>query len=384
MSRGRLGAAVALLLPAALTFSGGTPAPDALKADPGAAAASWSWTLPRSFPPPRVPADNPMSAAKVELGRALFYDRRLSRSGEMSCATCHRPELAFSDGRPRAVGITGELHPRSAPSLAGVAYAATLNWDDPAPASLERQLLTPLLGHEPIEMGNERSSELIGRLRSDLVLGWQFAAAFPGEEEPLHLENLARAIAAFERTLISGNSAFDRWAYGGEEQALSPGARRGLALFHSARVGCGDCHGRFTFSGPIVYQDSRDAEGLFYNTGLYDLDGKYPAENPGLARHTLDVRDDGRFRPPTLRNVAVTAPYMHDGSLPTLEAVIRHYESGGRSHPGKDSRMHAFVLTEPEREDLTAFLESLTDEEFLTDPRFGPPDLRPPVSRSPD
>lgn len=379
MTRGRLGA-FALLLALVLAFSGAAQ-PDS---DSGTAEAAWSWNLPPSFPPPRVPADNPMSAAKVELGRALFYDRRLSGNGEMSCATCHRPELAFSDGRPRAVGITGEQHPRSAPSLAGVAYAATLNWDDPAPASLERQLLTPLLGHEPIEMGNERSSELIDRLRSDLVLGWQFAAAFPGEEQPLRLDNLARAIAAFERTLVSGRSAFDRWAYGGDEQALSPTARRGLALFHSARVGCGECHGRFTFSGPIVYQESRDAEGLFYNTGLYDLNGKYPAENPGLARHTLDARDDGRFRVPTLRNAAVTAPYMHDGSLPTLEAVIRHYESGGRGHPGRDSRVRAFSLSDAERADLIAFLESLTDSEFLAAPRFGPPGLKPRASRSPD
>ena len=371
MSLGRALAALFLLLgPLALPSGAGD--------DGHPAGDSWDWRLPPSFPPPRVPADNPMSAAKVELGRTLFYDRRLSANGEMSCATCHRPELAFSDGRPRAVGSTGELHARSAPSLAGVAYNATLNWDDPAPAALERQLLTPLLGHEPIEMGNHRSADLLDRLRSDLPLGWRFAAAFPGEPEPLNLENLARAIAAFERTLISGHSAFDRWAYGGEEDALSPAARRGLALFHSSRSGCGECHGRFTFSGPIVYQGSRDAgseaRGLFYNTGLYNLDGRYPADNPGLARHTLDRRDDGRFRVPTLRNVAVTAPYMHDGSLPTLDAVIRHYEKGGARHPEQDERVRPFQLSDQERLDLIAFLESLTDGDFLTDPRFGPPE----------
>lgn len=361
-----------ILLLAPLQLAGGAAEPPAPKPSE-----AWTWRLPPSFPPPRVPADNPMSAAKVELGRALFYDRRLSATGDMSCATCHRPELAFSDGRPRAVGITGERHPRSAPSLAGVAYAATLNWDDPAPASLERQLLTPLLGHDPIEMGNERSAQLIERLRQDLPLGWRFAAAFPGEAEPLTIDNLARAIAAFERTLISGSSAYDRWAYGGDETALSPEARRGLALFHSARVGCGECHGRFTFSGPIAYQGSRDPDpaspGLFYNTGLYNQDGRYPAENPGLARHTLDRRDDGRFRVPTLRNIAVTAPYMHDGSLPDLEAVIRHYETGGRRHPAQDERVRRFRLSGEERQDLIAFLESLTDEAFLADPRLRAP-----------
>ncbi len=181
-----------------------------------------------------------------------------------------------------------------------------------------------------------------------------------------------KAIASFERTLISGHSAFDRWAYGGEPSALSPAARRGLALFYSARVGCGECHARFTFSGPIVYQGSRDAIGLFYNTGLYDLDGKYPADNPGLARHSGEGRDDGRFRVPSLRNAAVTAPYMHDGSLPTLAAVVDHYRQGGKHHPNQDERVRAFALSETERDDLIAFLESLTDEEFLRDPRFGP------------
>lgn len=370
MSGGRLfaGGLVFLLLPLVLGGIAGAAASGG-PAGPGTGK-DWAWNLPPSFPPPRVPPDNPMTAAKVELGRILFYDRRLSASGEMSCATCHRPELAFSDGRPRAVGVTGEQHPRSAPSLAGVAYAATLNWDDPAPASLERQLLTPLLGHEPIEMGNEGSAQMLDRLRSDLVLGWRFAAAFPADDPPMTLENLARAIAAFERTLISGRSAYDRWAYGGEEQALSPAARRGLALFHSARVGCGECHGRFTFSGPIAYQGSRDVAGLFYNTGLY---ARYPASNRGLARHTLDPRDEGRFRVPSLRNVAVTAPYMHDGSLPSLEAVIGFYQSGGRHHPGQDGRVRPFALSEEERRDLLAFLDSLTDPEFLADPGFGPP-----------
>jgi len=336
-----------------------------------AAAPDWSWQLPPSFPPPLVPEDNPMSALKVELGRSLFYDQRLSASGEMSCATCHRPEQAFTDGRPRAVGITGEEHPRGAMSLANVAYNVSLTWDDPAPASLERQLLTPLLGHEPIEMGNERSAELISRLRGDLVLGWRFAAAFPGEAEPLRIENLARAIAAFERTLISGRSAYDRWAYGGEEEALTPAARRGLALFFSSRLACGECHERFTFSGPIEHQGGKRHEPAFHNTGLdRSLD---KAGNRGLARHTLEPGDEGRFRAPTLRNIAVTAPYMHDGSLPTLEAVIAHYASGGQKNPNKSELLHGFTLSAEEQRDLIAFLESLTDEAFLSDPRFGPP-----------
>jgi cytochrome c peroxidase len=341
-----LGGAAFLIAIAAAVALAAKPAPVPAAPVP-AAPPEWTWNLPPGFPPPRVPADNPMSVAKVELGRLLFYDTRLSANGAMSCASCHRPELAFSDGRPRPFGITGEPHPRSAPSLAGVAYGASLGWIDPAPASLEHQMLDPLFGHQPVELGNHRSSDLVGRLRGDLVLGWRFAAAFPGEAEALTIENLARAIAAFERTLISGRSDFDRWAYGGDEQALSPEARHGLALFHSARLGCGDCHARFTFSGPIAYQDSRDAEPLFYDTGF---------AAPG-----------GGFRVPTLRNVAVTAPYMHDGRLQTLEAVIDHYQVA------KAPELRQFKLDEQERRDLLAFLESLTDPEFLSDPRFGPP-----------
>lgn len=349
--------APALLAPALLAPAAPAAAPE----DP------FEWKLPPAFPRPRVPADNPMSRAKVELGRALFFDRRLSASGEMSCATCHRPELAFSDGRPRAVGLHGDLHPRGAPSLFGVAYQASLGWDDPAPASLEKQLLTPLFGHDPIEMGNERSEHLLERLRQDPWLRLRFAAVFPEDAESLTLENLARAIAAFERTLISGGSAYDRWAYGGEPDALSPAARRGLALFYSRRLACGECHERFTLSGRIVHEGGRETEAVFYNTGLTTT------PTSGLGRHTLDPNDRGKFRPPTLRNVALTAPYMHDGRFATLGEVIDHYARGGETLPQRDERVRGFSLSEEERQDLLSFLESLTDFTALNDPRFLPP-----------
>lgn len=353
--------AAALLLGAALLVA----------ADPAGHPVSgetpFAWQLPPAFPPPRVPADNPMTAVKVALGRALFYDRRLSANGEMSCATCHRPELAFTDGRPRALGTRGDLHARGTPTLAGVAYQITLGWDDPAPASLERQLLTPLFGHDPIEMGNGRSEDLLARLRRDPWLRLRFAAAFPEASEPLTLENLARAIAAFERTLISGRSAYDRWAYGGEEGALSPAARRGLALFYSSRLACGECHERFTLSGRIAHEGSRVPAPVFYNIGLRtNVDS-------GLSRHTGKTADGGKFRPPTLRNIAITAPYMHDGRFATLDEVIDHYAQGGEGSPQRDERIRGFVLSAAERSDLLRFLESLTDESFLADPRFLPP-----------
>jgi cytochrome c peroxidase len=348
---------------------------------------SYVWRLPAGFPLPLVPADNPMSDAKVELGRALFFDRRLSVDGSMSCASCHQPEKAFTDGRPRSIGATGEVHPRGAPSLANVAYSATLTWDDPFQVELEEQLLTPIFGHDPIELGMARSETLLAILRADLETRWRFAAAFPEDEQPITLSNLAKAIAAFERTLISGNAPFDRSWYQGDSQALSEPARLGMKLFFSRRLSCSECHARVTFSGPIVHQGAEKADATFHNNGLYNLGsaGSYPPDNPGLSRFTDKVADRGRFRAPTLRNIAVTAPYMHDGSIATLDEVIAHYETGGRTiasgpnqgigrdNPNKSPLVRGFSLTAEERRALIAFLESLTDEEFLREPRFADP-----------
>ncbi|MEM8996981.1 MAG: MbnH family di-heme enzyme [Acidobacteriota bacterium] len=333
------------------------------------------WRLPEGYPPPRVPADNPMSEPKVELGRRLFYDTRLSRDGTVSCATCHAQALAFTDGQARSIGVTGELHPKSAMSLANVGYAVSLTWDDARVVELEEQLLTPLFGHEPVEMGLDGPPDLEARLAGDSALELQFESAFP-EAPTVSTENAAKALAAFQRTLISGDSAFDRYLYGQREGALGPSARRGMRLFFSSRLGCSECHGRFLFQGPVHFDGSLDHKPEFHNTGLYDLgDGRYPAENPGLVRHTDEAADRGRFKTPSLRNVAVTAPYMHDGSILTLEAVLEHYAAGGRAplNPYKSPALTGFTLGCQERDDLVAFLRALTDERFLGDPRFAPP-----------
>ena len=336
---------------------------------------AYAWRLPNGFPAPRVPDDNKMSELKVELGRRLFYDTRLSRDGTMSCATCHGQALAFSDGRARSIGVTGELHPKSSMSLANVAYAPTLTWDDPKMVSLEEQLLTPLFGHEPVEMGLRGPSQLRERLSGDWQLELHFKAAFP-ENPVISASNAAKAIAAFERTLISGDSAFDRYLYGDEPTALDASARRGMRLFFSNRLGCSECHGRFIFAGAVHFEGSRDHGPQFHNTGLYDLgEGRYPDENPGLVRHTGEAADRGRFKTPSLRNVELTAPYMHDGSILTLEAVIAHYEAGGRApgNPFKSPAMTGFHLSCDERQDLLAFLRSLTDLSFVQDERFAAP-----------
>lgn len=347
--------------------------------------ARFEWQLPHGFPEPWVPADNPMTEAKVTLGRALFYDPRLSIDGEMSCATCHQQERAFTDGRARAVGATGEIHPRSSMSLANVGYNLTLTWADPRLERLEEQLLTPLFGHEPVEMGLRHSRPLLDTLAADWWTALLFREAFPGEKEPVTLDNLAKAIAAFERTLISGDSPFDRFFYQDQSDALSPAAQRGMRLFFSRRLGCAECHGRFTFSGPIRHVGSKNLAKIFHNTGLYNLDGDGAYPDSGIQRWTREPGDMGHFRAPTLRNIARTAPYMHDGSISTLEEVIGHYAAGGRridkgayagdgrASPLKSELLSGFEINAQDRAALLAFLDSLTDETFLQDPRFADP-----------
>lgn len=351
----------------------------------------WTWDLPEGYPVPSVPDDNPMSDAKVELGRHLFHDRRLSIDGTYACASCHRPELAFTDGRALARGVTGELHPRSTPTLTNVAYRPSLQWADPDLTELEDQIRGPLFGHRPVELGMAgREEELLRELRDEPVYRRLVVAAFPevSEEGPgLSMDRMARALAAFQRTLISTGSTWDRWTFGGESDALSASARRGLELFESPRLGCSQCHGGVSFAGPQNRAGSPPVEPRFFNVGLYDLDGHgaYPRVDTGLHRKTGRPEDMGRFRVPTLRNVALTAPYMHDGSLPTLDAVLEHYAAGGRVirsglHAGdgrasrlKDPRLEGFSLSPDERRDVIAFLESLTDPEFVADPRFSDP-----------
>lgn len=340
----------------------------------------WEWNLPPGFPLPHVPPDNPMTVEKVELGRHLFYDPRLSGNQTQSCGSCHQQALAFTDGLGRAVGSTGELHPRGSMGLANVAYASTLNWAQPLHVTLEQQALGPLLGTFPIvELGMEgREQELLARLRSDPLYVRLFAEAFPDAQDPFTLTHLTRALASFQRSLISCNSPYDRAVHRNEPDALSEAARRGMALFFSERLECFHCHEGFNFSAATRTSRSPSIVQAFFNTGLYDVDGAgaYPAHNTGLHEITGDPRDMGRFKPPSLRNVAVTAPYMHDGSLETLEEVLRvHYAAGGRhpQSPLKNGFMVGFELTPQELDDVIAFLHSLTDTGFLSDPAHADP-----------
>lgn len=334
-------------------------------------AGEYAWSLPQHFPRPQVPASNPMRDATVELGRHLFYDPRLSRTGELACAGCHRQELAFTDGLARSRGVTGELTARGSMSLANVAYASRLTWANPLVRTLEHQATLPLFGEAPVEMGlGGHEARVLAALQAEPRYPALFAAAWP-EDGEISLARAIEAIAAFERTLISATSPYDRYV-AGEHTALSSAARRGMALFFSERTECFHCHGGFNFSDAVDHTGLAAPEVAFHNTALYD---PYPPGNRGVAEITGDPADSGRFRAPTLRNIAVTAPYMHDGSLPTLDAVIDHYAAGGRAPENSDKSpfMVGFVLTDDERADLLAFLHSLTDEAFLTDPRHADP-----------
>jgi cytochrome c peroxidase len=353
------------------------------------AQSSFHWDLPKPFPLPSVPADNPMSVAKVELGRRLFYDQRMSVNGRESCASCHKQQLAFTDGRAQAEGSTGQLHPRSSMSLANVAYNPSLTWDDPAMRRLEEQALIPILGTEPVELGLKGSeARFLSDLRRDPIYQPLFREAFGGDAELYTMNNVAKALAAFERTIISVRSPYDRYRFDGDTNALSDAAKRGEILFFSGeRTACFQCHGGWNFNGAVVYAGGNIPEPPFRNTGLYNIAGafSYPQPNTGLYRHTGRIEDVGKFRIPTLRNIAVTAPYMHDGSVETLEDAIDHYAAGGRTiangsnagvgrdNRNKASNVQGFTLTPAEKKDLIAFLESLTDPEFLNDPRFANP-----------
>jgi len=340
--------------------------------------------LPLGFPAYRVPEHNPMSAAKVELGRHLFYDPALSGNGTQSCASCHHQDKAFSDGRVLAEGSTGQAHPRNSQGLTNVAYNATLTWANPTLVELETQALVPLFGDDPVELGAR--DDVLDAIESDPRYHDLIEQAYP-RAQALDWDHVTGALSSFTRTLVSGDSPFDRFTYQGQDDALSPSERRGLELFFSERLECHHCHGGFNFSESTTFEGTAFGAAVFHNTGLYNVDGEggYPADNPGLYGITGDPADIGHFRPPSLRNVAVTAPYMHDGSMDTLDEVVRHYERGGRliedgphAGDGRDSPLKSglvpgFTLTDAERQDLIAFLMSLTDESFLTDPALSDP-----------
>lgn len=363
--------------------------------DAASAPQEWVWDVPDTVPLPRIPEDNPMTLEKVELGRFLFYDKQLSGNQTQSCGSCHEQELAFTDGLAQAEGSTGQIHPRSSMSIANVAYAASLTWANEVMVRLEKQALVPMFGEDPVELGlANMEDELLRRMRDDPRYPDMFADAFPDDGDPITLDSITKALAAFQRSVVSFSSKVDRWQ-GGDRTALNDSEQRGMALFFGGANAAGvedafecfHCHGGFLFS------QSSDDEGqvfdqkFFMNNGLYNLDddGSYPVGNEGLYDMTGLPEDKGRFKPPSLRNIALTAPYMHDGSIETLEEVLDHYARGGRLiesgpnagdgmlNPNKSSLLNGFAMTEQEKADIIAFLHALTDEDLLTNPAYSDP-----------
>jgi len=349
---------------------------------------AWKWDLPPGFPTPRVPADNPMTVDKVELGRHLFYDTRLSIDGTYSCATCHDQAVAFTDRKAQAKGVTGHITPRGSMSLANVAYSPVLTWANPSIRSLEAQALIPMFGEDPVEMGlSGREAILIADLKKEPRYTPLFTRAYPGDADPFTLGNITKAIAAFERTLISGRSPYDRYKSGEDPNAISEAAKQGETLFFSEELECFHCHGSFNFTETVDFAGKGFLEIEFHNTGLYNVGGtgRYPEPNTGVHAITNDPDDMGKFKAPTLRNVAVTAPYMHDGSIADLHDVLGHYAAGGRTitsganagvgadNPHKSGFVKKFDMPMSVRHNLMMFLRSLTDDGFLKDPRFSDP-----------
>lgn len=299
---------------------------------------AYRWNLPRGFPEPAVPADNPMSTAKVALGARLFADSRLSVTGTHSCASCHDPARAFTDGLARSRGATGATLPLNAPTLVNAAYNASLGWHDNGITTLERQMRGPLFNAHPPELGLAgREADVERALSADAAVRAGFAAAFPGEAAPVTLDNVIRAVAAYERTLLSASSPFDRYVFAGDHAALTDEQKRGMDIFFSARGGCARCHSGINFAGEWVDREHPAARAPFADTGTGEA-----------------------VRVPTLRNLPATAPYMHDGRFATLDAVLDHYERLA-ADAAADPRLRRAPLTTTERAALREFLGSLAD-----------------------
>lgn len=295
---------------------------------------------------PEIPEDNQMTVERVELGRRLFFDPMLSLDSTRACGSCHLPSLAFTDGKKVSEGIKARTVTRNSPSLTNMAYMTSFMRDGGIP-TLEMQVESPIQEHNEMDLSLPFVAR---RMMKNPEYVEMSRIAYDREPDPFVV---TRAIAAFERTLISGNSAYDKFI-NGDESALNASEQAGLEVFKSK--GCNSCHSGFLFTDQSLQ-----------NTGLYE---HYP--DSGRARITNKAKDRGLFKVPSLRNVAITAPFMHDGSLPDLHSVIEHYRKGGAAHENKSPLIKPIDITKTEEEQLIAFLRSLTDLEIITDPENGP------------
>lgn len=286
---------------------------------------------------PDIPKDNMLTPSRIELGKVLFFDTRLSGNGTVSCGTCHQKDFAYADHEPFTQSAHEDENPRNAPTLINVAYQKSL-FAGGGIHNLETQFLSPFVNETEM---NFSINDAVRILTSDTVYKRMAVEAY-GKD--LDAYTVARAISSFERSLVSKGSDYDAYA-DGEKSALSPEAVHGMNLFFSQKTNCSSCHNGFLFTD----QD-------FHNIGLYEND-----KDEGRAQITLDTNDIGKFKTPTMRNITLTAPYMHDGSLTTLEQVLEHYNGGGKKNANKDERIDSLKLTPKEMSEIIAFLKSLTD-----------------------
>jgi len=305
----------------------------------------YSLTVPRGFPEPVIPKGSELTEARIALGKRLFYDPVLSGNNKMSCASCHKQEFAFADNKVKSTGTGGQSGKRNSPSLANVAYLTSFMRDGGV-HTLELQAVVPVEDHLEMDLN---INEAVKRLEKNPVYMWQSFKAYG--RKPDHFV-LTRALGAFQRTLISGNSKYDRSLYNGI--SLTAEEQRGKDLFFSDSLNCSSCHSGFLFTGQS-----------FQNNGLYEI-----YEDHGRERITHKTEDLGKFRVTSLRNVGLTAPYMHDGSIATLEEVIEHYASGGKKNTDKSPLLKGFQLSEENKSALKQFLLALTDEDFIKNANF--------------
>jgi len=317
---------------------------------------------PLGLPPVPIPADNPPTAQTVALGRRLYYETGLSIDDTVSCATCHHPAFGFSDGKQFSDGVRDQKGDRNSPTVFNSAYY-TLQFLDGRAPSLEKQAEGPV--QNPVEMAHTLEG-VEKRLMADPSYRAEFRKAFGADV--ITYEMVAKSIASFERTVISGNSPFDRYFYGGDTKAMSASAIRGLEVFRNPEKGdCAVCH-------TIEEKFALFTDNKFHNLGVgvkLGINGETTLTDLGRYKVTNVESDKGAFKTPSLRNIALTAPYMHDGSQKTLKEVIDFYIGGGNSNPYRDKEIHPLdFLTGQERRDLEAFLNSLTGE---IPPNVGPP-----------
>lgn len=347
-------------------------------------AASAAHGTPLGLPPLPVPADNPVTPEKVKLGDKLFHDARFSTTGKVSCSTCHERAKGFADGLPVSEGINKLKGTRNAPTVINAAYLRTQFWDGREP-SLESQSAQPFLN--PVEMGLKNHGPILKIVRTDKEYEKLFKDAFGKSGEQITMKEVQQAIAAFERTLVSGNSPFDRYFYGGDKKAMSPAAIRGFKVF-VGQGRCVSCHvieqtqalftdNRFHMIGVAAQDMPKDLDELSAaveevkkkGTDIAVLGNK---KTSSLGRYavTRDLTDIGAFKTPTLRNIDLTAPYLHDGSHATLEEVVQFYNNGGRSAEDDpvpqllSGGIRPLNLSDEQQADLVEFMKALTSPEF--------------------